>query len=64
MNASMDGKRLLTKKQIMAELGVGKRLVNEMFADPGFPVRYEKNKTAYVWEPEFWAWFKKEWRRR
>ena len=59
----MDGKRLLSKKQLQAELGVGKRIVEEILAEPGCPVRREKGKETYVWEPEFWPWFKKEWRK-
>lgn len=59
----MEGKRLLTKKQVQEELGIGKRLVDEMFATPGFPVRRQKGTTMYTWEPEFWPWFKKEWRK-
>ncbi len=59
----MEGKRMLTKSQVMRELGIGKRLVDEMFATPGFPARVEKNKTAYVWEPELEAWIRKEWRK-
>lgn len=59
----MGGKRLLNKRQVMERLGVGRRLVDEMFATPGFPARAGKNLTAYVWEPELDAWLRKEWRK-
>ena len=59
----MDGKRLLTKKQLQAELGVGRRMVEDILNTPGCPVRKEKGKETLVWEPEFWPWFRKEWRR-
>ena len=59
----MEGKRLLTKKQVQAELGVGRKIVEEMFATPGFPVRKQGHSTAYVWEPDFWKWLGKEWRK-
>ena len=59
----MEGNRLLTKTQVMEILGIGKRLVDEMFATPGFPARVEKYKTAYVWEPDLMSWIRKEWRK-
>lgn len=57
------GKRLLTKSQVAAVLGVGRRLVNEMFDTPGFPARGENGKTKYVWEPDLYEWVRKKWRK-
>lgn len=59
----MEGKRLLNKRQVMELLGVGRRLVDEMFATPGFPARGGKGLTAYVLEPDLMAWIRKEWRK-
>ena len=60
----MEGKRLLTKPQVMALLGIGRRMVDKMFATPGFPaLKGEKFKTAYVFEPDLLAWIRKEWRK-
>ena len=60
----MEGKRLLTKPQVMELLGIGRRMVDEMFATPGFPVRKAgKHSTAYVWEPDLLAWIRKEFRK-
>ena len=58
----MEGYRFLTKTQFGEKYGLGKRLVNEIFATPGFPARGGKNETKLVQEAEADRWMK-SWRR-
>ena len=59
----MEGMRLMTKAQVQEFFEVGKRIVDEMFADPEFPKRGGKNQTQFVWEPDLLAYVKKKWRK-